>query len=36
MPELLPDSMILTLDGDFRVYRRHKREKIPLLIPRDV
>lgn len=36
MSESLPDSVILTLDGDFRVYRRHKREKIPLLIPPDV
>ena len=33
MSELLRNCAVLTLDGDFRIYRRHKREKIPLLIP---
>lgn len=33
MSELVADSVVLTLDRDFRVYRRHKRQRIPLLIP---
>ena len=33
MSELVADSVVLTLDRDFRVYRRHRRQKIPLLIP---
>ena|SRR5688500_18755848 len=33
MSETLPDSLILTLDKDFRVYRRHSRQVVPCLIP---
>lgn len=35
MSELTADCVVLTLDGDFRVYRRHGRKSIPLLIPPD-
>jgi len=30
MSELDPDSVVLTLDGDFRVYRRNRRNVIPV------
>jgi predicted nucleic acid-binding protein len=33
MSELFPRHMIVTVDNDFRVYRRNKREAIPLLTP---
>lgn len=33
MSELVANSVVLTLDRDFHVYRRHRRQKIPLLIP---
>ncbi|MGH9524745.1 MAG: type II toxin-antitoxin system VapC family toxin [Terriglobales bacterium] len=34
MSELFPDRVVLTIDeGDFRVYRRNKRDMIPLLCP---
>jgi predicted nucleic acid-binding protein len=33
LSELVSDGVVLTLDGDFRIYRRHRRQKIPLLIP---
>jgi uncharacterized protein len=33
MSELLPKSVILTLDSDFRIYRRHRNQRIPLLMP---
>ena len=33
MAEVTPHSTVLTLDGDFRVYRKHGRQVIPLLIP---
>jgi predicted nucleic acid-binding protein len=36
MSELVPDCVVFTLDSDFRIYRRHKRQKIPLLMPPDV
>lgn len=36
MSELVADSVVLTLDSDFRVYRRHGRKSIPLLIPDEV
>ena len=35
LSELLPKSSVLTLDGDFRVYRRNGRQVIPLIIPPD-
>jgi predicted nucleic acid-binding protein len=33
MSELYPRHTVITVDGDFRVYRRNKRETIPLLCP---
>jgi predicted nucleic acid-binding protein len=33
MSELIADCVVFTLDSDFRIYRRHKRQAIPLLIP---
>jgi predicted nucleic acid-binding protein len=35
MSELVGECAVFTLDGDFRIYRRHRRQKIPLLIPPD-
>jgi predicted nucleic acid-binding protein len=35
MSELARNGGILTLDSDFRIYRRHHRQKIPLIIPLD-
>jgi predicted nucleic acid-binding protein len=34
MSELEPSSRLLTLDGDFRVYRRNRRQAIPTVMPR--
>ena len=34
MSELHPDSQVLTLDSDFDIYRRHRREAIPTIRPR--
>jgi len=36
MSETIRDSVVFTLDSDFRIYRRNRRQKIPLLIPPDV
>ena len=36
MSELVTDSVVMTLDSDFRIYRRHKRQKIPALLPANV
>lgn len=33
MSELEPRSRILTLDSDFRVYRRNRRQAIPTVMP---
>jgi len=33
MSELYPRHLLITIDGDFHVYRRNKRESIPLLCP---
>jgi predicted nucleic acid-binding protein len=33
MSELYPRHTVITVDNDFRVYRRNKRETIPLLCP---
>jgi predicted nucleic acid-binding protein len=35
MSELLADSRVLTLDSDFRIYRRHGRQAIALILPDD-
>jgi predicted nucleic acid-binding protein len=34
MAELTAHSTVLTLDHDFRIYRKHGRQVIPLLTPR--
>ncbi len=34
LTEMLEDHRVCTLDSDFRVYRRHGRERIPLIVPR--
>jgi predicted nucleic acid-binding protein len=33
MAEQFSTSIVFTLDTDFRIYRRHGRQKIPLLLP---
>lgn len=33
MSELNPQLPIITVDGDFRIYRRNQRETIPVLMP---
>lgn len=33
MSELFPEHPILTVDGDFRIYRRNRREVIPVIMP---
>ena len=33
MAELHDDARVFTLDSDFKVYRRHRRQVIPLLYP---
>lgn len=33
MSELYPRHTLITVDDDFRVYRRNKREAIPILCP---
>ena len=33
MTEVLPDPVLLTTDRDFRVYRRHGRQAVPVVIP---
>ena len=33
MAEQHPNSTVLTLDSDFHIYRRHRREIIPVVIP---
>jgi predicted nucleic acid-binding protein len=35
MSELNPMHPIITVDGDFRVYRRNRREAIPVVMPPD-
>ncbi|HKI38729.1 MAG TPA: PIN domain-containing protein [Gemmataceae bacterium] len=35
MSELVAGCVVFTLDSDFRIYRRHGRQKIPLVIPPD-
>ena len=34
MSETVADPLILTTDSDFRIYRRHSRQVIPILCPR--
>jgi predicted nucleic acid-binding protein len=33
MSETLPDPVVVTTDGDFKIYRRHSRQVVPCLIP---
>ena len=33
MSELNPKHPIITVDGDFRIYRRNRREAIPVIMP---
>jgi predicted nucleic acid-binding protein len=33
MSEVLPDSIILTTDSDFRIYRRSNRQVVPCVLP---
>ena len=33
MTETLTDPVLLTTDGDFRIYRRHGRRTVPCVIP---
>lgn len=33
MSELFPKYSVITVDADFRIYRRNKREMIPLISP---
>jgi predicted nucleic acid-binding protein len=33
LSELIDDAQLLTLDSDFRIYRRHSRRPIPLISP---
>jgi predicted nucleic acid-binding protein len=34
MSEVFPRYPVITVDSDFRIYRRNKRETIPLIMPR--
>jgi hypothetical protein len=36
MSELIAEGTVMTLDGDFRIDRRHKRQTIPILMPASV
>lgn len=33
MAEIMPDAVVFTLDKDFRVYRKNRREEIEVLAP---
>jgi len=33
MSELYPDASVLTLDSDFKIYRKHRDREIPVVIP---
>ena len=33
MSELWPEAPVFTLDADFRIYRRNKRQSLPLICP---
>lgn len=35
MTETLADPILLTTDGDFRIYRRHSRQVVPCVTPLD-
>jgi hypothetical protein len=33
--EMNPEHPVITVDGDFRIYRRNQRETIPVIMPPD-
>ncbi len=33
MTELYPESVVLTLDSDFRIYRKNRNQEIPVITP---
>ncbi|MND09493.1 hypothetical protein D3C83_328720 [compost metagenome] len=33
MAELRTDARVFTIDSDFKIYRRHGRQAIPLIFP---
>jgi uncharacterized protein len=33
LSEILPDSVVVTTDADFRIYRRHSRQIVSCLLP---
>jgi predicted nucleic acid-binding protein len=33
MTELERDAVVLTVDSDFRIYRRHRRQTVPTIMP---
>ncbi len=33
LSEWFPARPVVTVDGDFRIYRRHQRERIPVVVP---
>ena len=35
MTELDRDTKVLTLDADFRIYRRNRRQVVPVIMPRE-
>lgn len=36
MSEQISDSVICTLDGDFKIYRKDKRKVIPFIMPKNI
>ncbi len=33
MAEIYPEGVVLTVDSDFRVYRKHGRQVVPVILP---
>jgi uncharacterized protein len=33
MSEIYPDASVLTLDSDFRIYRKYRDQPIPTIMP---
>jgi hypothetical protein len=33
MAENYDDNLVLTLDSDFRIYRKHRNQEIPVIMP---
>jgi predicted nucleic acid-binding protein len=33
MSEQIPNSAVMTLDSDFKIYRRHRNEEISIIFP---